>query len=149
MAGRLFCRLAKALKNQSAMPNKLLILTVGLPRSGKSTWSQKMGHPIVSPDAIRLALHGQRFVATAEPIVWATAKLMVASLFEAGHSAVIVDACHNTIKRRNEWLDSRWEIKLVSFPADAAPCIARARMTGREDLIPVIERMNVESDWRE
>jgi len=39
---------------------KILILTVGLPRSGKSTWAAKKGFPIVSPDAIRLAMHGMR-----------------------------------------------------------------------------------------
>ncbi len=30
-----------------------LILTVGLPRSGKTTWALEQGWPIVNPDSIR------------------------------------------------------------------------------------------------
>ena len=125
-----------------------LILTVGLPRSGKSTWAQKMGQPIVSPDAIRLSLHGQVFIATAEPLVWAMARLMVASLFEAGHTVVILDACNATQKRRDEWLDPRWFIETVNFTAAKETCIERAK-AGREDLIPVIERMAGQIEWPE
>ena len=35
-----------------------LIVMVGLPRSGKTTWARKQGYPIVNPDSIRLAFHG-------------------------------------------------------------------------------------------
>jgi len=92
-----------------------LILTVGLPCSGKSTWALQQtrryaspiyGSPIVCPDQIRLALHGQRFVAMAEPFVWAIARTMVISLFGAGHQKVILDACNTTRKRRDDWLES-------------------------------------------
>ena len=91
------------LPNGQVVIRKTLIAMVGLPRSGKSTWAKKAGHPIVSPDAIRLALHGQRFISEAEPFVWAIAKAMVRALFLAGHSAVILDATNNTRKRRDEW----------------------------------------------
>jgi predicted kinase len=50
---------------------KILILTVGLPRSGKSSWSRQQTFPVVNPDSIRLALHGLRFAPEAEPFVWA------------------------------------------------------------------------------
>lgn len=82
---------------------RILIVTVGLPRSGKSTWAKRQTFPVVNPDAIRLALHGQRFYGPAEPFVWATAKLMVRSLFGAAHRKVIVDATNCTRKRRDEW----------------------------------------------
>jgi predicted kinase len=80
-----------------------LILTVGLPRSGKTTWARAQGVPVASPDAISRALHGQRFIGVAEPFVWAIAKLMVRALFLAGHPTVIVDATNTTQKRRDEW----------------------------------------------
>src|SRR5690554_6874569 len=32
----------------------ILICTVGLPRSGKTTWARKQSYPIVNPDSIRL-----------------------------------------------------------------------------------------------
>ena len=46
----------------SLVQEKQLILTVGLPRSGKTTWALAQGYPIVAPDAIRLAVTGQRYV---------------------------------------------------------------------------------------
>lgn len=125
----------------------LLILTVGLPRSGKSTWARGRGFPIVCPDAIRLALHGQTFEPRAEPMVWAIARVMVAALFEAGHERVILDACNTTEKRRGEWKDERWRVWFECFPTDAATCIQRAKATGREDITPVIERMAAQLEW--
>lgn len=120
---------------------KTLMMTVGLPRSGKSTWARRQKLPIVSPDAIRISLHGERFIKTAEAIVWAHAKLMVASLFEAGHDTVILDAT-NTIQRyRDEWLDDRWQCQYVAFTAPMELCIKRAERLGQDYLIPVIERM--------
>jgi predicted kinase len=64
--------------------SKKLILTMGLPRSGKSTWAKQQSVPIVSPDAIRLAMTGQRWVGELEDMVWVVAKYMVRSLFLAG-----------------------------------------------------------------
>ena len=127
---------------------KTLILTVGLPRSGKTTWAQDQGYPVVCPDAIRLAMHGARFISSAEPLVWAIAKIMVAALFLAGHHLVIVDATNNTKKRRDEWKSNSWEIRTEVFPESAVVCVARAENDDRFDLVPVIERMDRESDWR-
>ena len=120
---------------------KTLVMTVGLPRSGKSTWAKGDGAPIVSPDAIRLALHGKAYISQAEPYVWAIARTMVASLFEAGHDKVILDACNNTRKRRDEWRSGRWRRLFSDFHVSSAICIERAKHDGRDDLVSVIERM--------
>lgn len=126
------------------MDELLLILTIGLPRSGKSTWAKSQGHPIVNPDSIRLALHGKDFISSSEPFVWAIAYNMARSLFIAGHKTVIIDATNTTAKRRNEWrwrfTDVRIECKIFNTPKEE--CIKRAKSCGREDLIAVIEQMN-------
>jgi predicted kinase len=123
-----------------------LILTVGLPRSGKSTWAAQQGHPIVCPDAIRLALHGRAFVESAEPFVWAMAYLMVDALFRAGHPVVVVDATNVSDKRRKEWT-RRWANSTFQiFDTAPAVCMARAHAEGRDELIPVIARMAGEWD---
>ena len=124
-----------------------LIMTVGLPRSGKTTWAKEQGHPIVNPDAIRLALHGQAYSSLAEPFVWAIAKAMVRALFLAGHDTVILDATNTTEKRRSDWNNGiwTWEYKVFDTPADV--CIERAKTSGREELIPVIERMADAIQW--
>jgi predicted kinase len=122
----------------------------GLPRAGKSTVARTFGEPIVSPDAIRLALHGERFVASAEAFVWATAHLMVRALFKAGHPGVIVDATNVSQKRRDEWhraavnLSAEFEVHVIDTPP--TECIRRARAEGDLEIIPVIERMELEWD---
>ena len=124
--------------------NRALILTVGLPRSGKTTWAKRTGFPIVCPDSIRLALHGQTFLVLAEPIVWAIAKVMVRALFLSGALSVVLDATNATKARRDEWLADDWETyyKLVETTRDT--CIFRAGENLMFDLVPVIEKMNLE-----
>jgi predicted kinase len=126
--------------------DKLLISTVGLPRSGKSYWARSQAYPIVNPDSIRIAIHGQQFVAEAERFVWATAHAMVESLFLAGHNTVVLDACNNTRKRRDEWRSDEWDtvFKVTNTPAEV--CLERARAEGDQAIIPIIERMAKEHE---
>lgn len=128
-----------------------LVLTVGLPRSGKSSWARTTRFPVVSPDAIRLALHNRAFEQFAEPFVWAQARLMVRALFLAGHETVILDACNVSRARRDEWRGSEWETFCQVFEATRVEC--RERVVGEMvattplptkhyyDLIEAIDRM--------
>lgn len=124
-----------------------LVLTIGLPRSGKSTWSRAQGVPIVNPDSIRLAIHGQPFFAPAEPLVWTTAKLMVRALFLAGHDTVILDATNTTSYRRDEWASREWTRQYVCFDTPVAVCHERATAAGQDYLHAVIDRMAKEMEW--
>ncbi len=121
----------------------LLFAACGLPRSGKTTrlraLSRDHGAPIVNPDSIRLALHGQRFVPEAERFVWATAHCMVQSLFLAGHPLVLVDATNTTRKRRQEWQSTDWQTVFLVMDTPREECLRRA---GDDEQIKlVIERM--------
>ena len=78
----------------------------GLPRSGKTTFAKGLepqGWVRVSPDDIRLALHGQPFVATAESWVWAIAETMARSLLIGGRD-VVIDATNVTRQERKGWV---------------------------------------------
>jgi predicted kinase len=121
---------------------KVLILTVGLPRSGKTTWARGQSIPIVSPDSIRLALHGQRFVGLAEPFVWAIARLMARALFLAGHDTVIVDATSTTKQRRDEWRSKDWRLAFQNIPTSTEECLKRAEAEGDDYIIPIIKKMS-------
>jgi predicted kinase len=124
---------------------KILIATVGLPRSGKTTWAKSQAYPIVNPDSIRLAIHGQRYVDQAEQFVWATAKAMVRALFLAGHQFVILDATNNTRKRRDDWqLPNEWATYFKYFDTPWAVCLERAKEINDEKIIPIIERMSTQ-----
>jgi len=118
-----------------------LILMVGLPRAGKTTAARALGHPIVSPDAIRLALHGRRYVQLEEPRVWQTARLMVRSLFLAGHTTVILDSTNGTRQRREAWRSDEWERAFHVVDTDVEICRQRALAADDRALIDVIDRM--------
>lgn len=127
-------------------PKHTLVLTVGLPRSGKSTWARVQPCPVVSPDAIRLALHGHRFEAQAEPFVWAIARTMVTALFLTGEPLVVLDACNASAARRAEWecpasSPVAWEVRYKVFDRAPEDCMATALDRGDVDLVRVIQRM--------
>ena len=118
--------------------NNTLICTVGLPLSGKSTWAKSTGFPMVNPDSIRLALHGQPFAKSAEPMVWVQASYMVKALFLTGHSIVILDATNTTDKARRRWISDDWDTEFQIIDTSKEVCIKRA---GNEVMVAVIERM--------
>ena len=125
---------------------KTLILTVGLPRSGKSTWakeySKKHGYPIVNKDSIRLALYGQRFIAEAEDMVHTITKIMVKALFNAGHDTIILDETNIIKERRDAWkLSDDIEVKFKEFCLGIHVLYQRAIDTNQRDLIEVINKM--------
>ena len=122
----------------------ILYMTVGLPRSGKSTWSRKYNKsPIVNPDSIRLVINknGQRYVEENEPEVWRIAKIMVAALFKAGHKKVILDATNIKKKNRDFFKSNEYSRVFVQFNATKEECIHRAIYIGDLEIIPIIERM--------
>lgn len=126
---------------------KTLVLPVGLPRSGKSTWAKAQGCPVVNPDAIRMVLHGTAFRSEAEAMVWAIAHTMVESLFEAGHDRVILDACNVSPRRRDEWRSKKWRTEYALFRTSPEVCKERARTNGQDYLLAVIDRMNKDLVW--
>ena len=108
-----------------------LLMLIGLPRSGKSTWARSEGHPVVNPDSIRLALHGQAFSPAAEPLVWAIARYMVHSLFLAGHKYVILDATNTTKARRDVW-KGPWDRVPHLMSASEKDCLSRVNTYPKE-----------------
>ncbi len=134
---------------------KKLIMTIGLPRSGKSTWARKQGVPMVNPDSIRSALYGGFFKEDYEfgEEIWKTAKLMVKSLFIAGHDTVILDATNTTTELRKYWVDvlvnvfkrgNNCEIEYKEFNTSKEECIQRAKNNGPKYLVSIIEKMDKE-----
>lgn len=125
-----------------------LVMLIGLPKSGKSTAAADLGIPIVCPDAIRLALHGQRYVQRAERQVWTIAHAMVRALFHAGHRRVALDACNTSRRRRDEWIAwasdeiLQWEREALVCKTTRDTCVKRAEDVGDHEIVPVIDRMS-------
>jgi predicted kinase len=137
-----------------------LHFTIGLPRSGKTTYckqwaDQDKGRVVVNADSIRLALSGDRYNSLCEPQVHATKLVMVRSLLLYGYD-VMVDGTHTTKRSILEllYIDpmERFGIDEDVYPhvLETHPdvCVQRARETGQNDLIPVIDRMvNNLNEW--
>ncbi len=124
------------------MKTNILYMTIGLPRSGKSTWAKLQQVPTVNPDAIRLSVHGKPFDLKHEDLVWWTARIMVESLFKAGHRHVILDATNITRSRRDRWYTAEWERVFVSFGTSPEMCKKRAIASDMPYLVDVIEKMS-------
>jgi predicted kinase len=131
-----------------------LYFTIGLQRSGKSTyctrWAQNLempgdGYPraIVCADSIRLAFHGERYLRKPEPFIFTFDTLMIQSLLERGHD-VIADETATTERsiRRILSIDINAQHIVIDTPKEE--CQRRAILTGQVDLVPVIERVSVQ-----
>lgn len=105
-----------------------LLLTIGLPRAGKSTWVKSAGFPVVNKDAIRIALHGEMFKVEAEPMVHVIAQTMVKALFGAGHDTVILDETNICKRTRDTWRsnDGEWSRAYKEFTTTPFICQMRA-----------------------
>ena len=90
---------------------------------------------------MRLAVHGQRWWGPGEPQVWAAVKLMVAALFHAGHTTIILDSTNVDKKLRDEWLAYCDEIEYIYVNTMISVCKQRAIDTGQSDLVDIIDRM--------
>ena len=124
---------------------KTCILTIGKPRSGKSTWANQQNLPIVNRDSIRMALYDQPYILELENIVSFIEDKMVESLFIAGHNEIIIDATHLKQKYIDKW-QNQYNVKLVYFSTSINECKRRAIENKKEYLIDVIDRMVEECD---
>ena len=134
---------ASSTNNQ--VKDRLLIAMMGLPRSGKSTLSQKLSKelsaPIVSKDNIRLALHGRTYESLAEPFVKAISKVMVTALFLSGHEIVIADETHYSRAARDFMSDGPWTTRFYQVYTSPEVCHQRALDTNQPWLHAVIDEM--------
>lgn len=118
---------------------KTLLLTVGLPQSGKSTWANRQGFPIINRDSIRLAIGGTIRYFKEEDRVTELERIMAMALFSAGHEKVIVDATHLKMKYVEgweKWMDDNFDkvrVFLIPFTTSLEECVDRAIKNFGED----------------
>lgn len=123
-----------------------LLMTVGLPRSGKSTFVRGLKHPICSPDEIR-KFHGcYPFDPKMETRVWADVAMMIHTLFASGAKTVVLDATNVTKFRRDSWRSEKWNRAMYLFRTEAVECLKRLDDTNQY-LGPVIARMDAMKEW--
>jgi predicted kinase len=120
-----------------------LCITIGLPKSGKSTFLDEHTSTevtILCPDDFRWAIYGQEFFKQGEPFVWACVEAAARAILRRGGS-VVIDATNTTTAARSTWrkLAHEFDLQLLAlvFKTPYDVCIARAE----NHMVPVIARM--------
>jgi predicted kinase len=115
-----------------------IVILVGLPGSGKSTWAAQQGWNALSSDAIRIALADDISNQSIHGRVFATLRYLLRQRLAIGRPVTCIDATHLTRAERKPYIEiARWhrcEIEAVHFDVPLAVCLERNR--ARERKVP-------------
>jgi predicted kinase len=115
-----------------------LILTVGLPGSGKSTYLARMGVNAISSDEIRRLIADDPRDQSMHARIFATIRYLVRQRIAAGRPETYVDATHLTRWERLPYIRLAQrhgcEIEALFFDMPAEICIQRNQ--GRDRVVP-------------
>lgn len=115
-----------------------LVVLVGIPGSGKSTWAAGRGEPVLASDEIRRLITGDAADQSVNRLVFRTMRGLLEAMLNAGVARVIVDSTALTRKERRTWL--RWadlhgcEAEAVYF--DVPRDVCEARNSARDRVVP-------------
>ncbi len=119
--------------SKAALPRVLLL--VGLPGSGKSTWAAKQRWPVLSSDAIRATLADNEADQTLNTRVFSTLRYLLKQRLELGRPVTCVDATHLTPWERRPYLRlPGCRVEAVFFDTPVAVCLERN--TQRDRVVP-------------
>ena len=117
---------------------KKLIVLVGLPGSGKSTWAERQGVGVLSSDAVRALLTGDAENQSANSLVFPTLRYLLTMRMKAGAEPTILDATSLTPKERKAWIRAveslGGEAEAVYFDTPLSVC--KARNAARARVVP-------------
>jgi predicted kinase len=115
-----------------------LIITVGLPGSGKSTYLARLGANAISSDEIRRLIADDPHDQTINARVFGVIRYLVRQRILAGRPVTYVDATHLTIWERKPYakLAQRHgcQLEALFFDVPVETCIARNQ--ARERVVP-------------
>lgn len=119
-----------------------MVVLVGLPGCGKSTWAAKQKLPVLSSDAIRAVLADDERDQSIHKRVFATIRYLLRHRIQIGRPVTCIDATHLTPWERRPYLKlAGCRVEAVFFNVPLATCKKRNR--GRARVVPdeVLERM--------
>jgi predicted kinase len=115
-----------------------LIITVGLPGSGKSTYLARLGVNAISSDEIRRLIADDARDQSMNARIFATIRCLVRQRIVAGRPETYVDATHLTRWERLPYIRLAQrhgcEIEALFFDVPADVCIQRNQ--GRDRIVP-------------
>ena len=121
-----------------AVERQKIIITVGLPGSGKSTYLERLAiHPL-SSDRIRLILADDATDQTIHARVFQTIRYLLRHRLAIGRPVTYVDATHLTVEERRPYINiARWyrcDVEAIFFDCPVEVC--RERNRGRNRVVP-------------
>ena len=122
-----------------------IVLAVGLPGSGKSTYFERLGVNAISSDALRLQLADDPTDQTIHRRVFRAVRYLLRQRLAIRRPVTYIDATNLTVKERRRYLKiarhCRCEIEAIYF--DVSPEICKARNATRPRVVPpeAIDRM--------
>jgi len=118
----------------SSEPQRIVIL-VGLPGSGKSTYLEQLGVGALSSDAVRLLLADDVTDQTIHGRVFSTLRYLLRQRLAIGRSVTYVDATHLTPKERRPYIKIAQkfgcQVDALFFNVPLDECLERNRARAR------------------
>jgi predicted kinase len=115
-----------------------LVVLVGLPGSGKSTWLQRRGLEALSSDEMRRTLTGDETDQRVNRLVFRMLRAMARARKEAGAEVTYIDSTALTRWERRCWVRfaelNECEVEAVFFDVPVEECLRRNRL--RERMVP-------------
>jgi len=115
-----------------------IVVLVGLPGSGKSTYLERIGGQGLSSDAIRKLLADDETDQTIHPVVFRTLRFLLWRRLGIGRPVTYIDATNLTIAERRPYLRigraSNCEVDAIFFDVPLEVC--RTRNAARRRVVP-------------
>lgn len=115
-----------------------LIVTVGLPGSGKSTYLARLGVNAISSDEVRRIIADNPLDQTMNARIFAVIRYLIRQRIAAGRPATFVDATHLTPWERKPYviLARRYGCTLEALFFDVPVEVCIARNQARDRIVP-------------
>jgi predicted kinase len=130
---------------RSTQPKGAVVLSIGLPGSGKSTWFKRHNILPLSSDMVRILLFDDVTEQRYQDLVFSTLRSMLRARLLARRPSNYLDATNLSAHERRSWIklahDFGYEAHAVFFDVPPEVCIERNRRRDRNVPEDVMQRM--------